>query len=388
MRIGIITFWRSEDNYGQQLQCWALQQVLVEMGHTPFLIRYVEKCCSEKRKMLFFLRLLKYFLIYPVVQYVIWKKKDSKRKRLVWVNKGKNIKRCFEEFRESHLYYSDKIYYGLNDLQNAPPIADVYICGSDQVWGNILQFNNDEYTSYFLNFGSSSIKRIAYAASYGMISYPKDKKNLLREQLSRFDTISCREKAGVSICNSVGIKASHVLDPTLLLSSFQYETKLKICNSNYNNYIYVYSLNICQPSDMNWNDLRSFALRNNKEVIVTPSTGYYVAEEIFDNVNYLYATIPEWVSLIKYCSLFVASSFHGIVFSILFHRPFVYVPVRGKYSIGNNRVLELLDELHLNSCILNANFSYQWVNIDWDEVDAILEKRKILSLSFLKNSIN
>ena len=39
MKIGIITFWESEDNYGQVLQCFALQQQLIQMGHEPFLIK-------------------------------------------------------------------------------------------------------------------------------------------------------------------------------------------------------------------------------------------------------------------------------------------------------------------------------------------------------------
>ena len=43
MRIGIVTFWQSGDNYGQQLQCWALQRYLKGIGHEPFLIRYLYK---------------------------------------------------------------------------------------------------------------------------------------------------------------------------------------------------------------------------------------------------------------------------------------------------------------------------------------------------------
>ena len=41
MKIGIITFWQSNDNYGQVLQCFALQQQLIKLGHKPFLIKYV-----------------------------------------------------------------------------------------------------------------------------------------------------------------------------------------------------------------------------------------------------------------------------------------------------------------------------------------------------------
>ena len=39
-KIGIITYWESTDNYGQVLQCYALQQYLCKQGYKPFLIRF------------------------------------------------------------------------------------------------------------------------------------------------------------------------------------------------------------------------------------------------------------------------------------------------------------------------------------------------------------
>ena len=42
MKIGVVTFWQSKDNYGQHLQSFALQTYLKKMGHEPFLIRYKE----------------------------------------------------------------------------------------------------------------------------------------------------------------------------------------------------------------------------------------------------------------------------------------------------------------------------------------------------------
>ena len=33
MRIGILTFWKTEDNYGQLLQCYATQTYLRSIGH-------------------------------------------------------------------------------------------------------------------------------------------------------------------------------------------------------------------------------------------------------------------------------------------------------------------------------------------------------------------
>jgi hypothetical protein len=43
MKIGIMTFWWSDDNYGQLLQCYALQKYLRDAGHDAYLIRYYPK---------------------------------------------------------------------------------------------------------------------------------------------------------------------------------------------------------------------------------------------------------------------------------------------------------------------------------------------------------
>lgn len=39
MKIGILTFWNTPDNYGQMLQCYALQSYLRTHGHETFLVR-------------------------------------------------------------------------------------------------------------------------------------------------------------------------------------------------------------------------------------------------------------------------------------------------------------------------------------------------------------
>lgn len=40
MKIGVLTFCSTEDNYGQVLQCYALQFYLNSMGHETYLIKY------------------------------------------------------------------------------------------------------------------------------------------------------------------------------------------------------------------------------------------------------------------------------------------------------------------------------------------------------------
>ena len=40
MKIGVLTHLRSEDNYGQILQAFALQKYLISKGHYAYLIQY------------------------------------------------------------------------------------------------------------------------------------------------------------------------------------------------------------------------------------------------------------------------------------------------------------------------------------------------------------
>lgn len=59
MKIGIMTFWWSEDNYGQLLQCYALQEHLRDLGHEPFLIRYLST--NDYKPTPLFIKILKAF---------------------------------------------------------------------------------------------------------------------------------------------------------------------------------------------------------------------------------------------------------------------------------------------------------------------------------------
>ena len=66
MQIGVLTLWQSKDNYGQMLQCYALQQYLREKGHEPFLISY--RFIKEERQYTpLWKMLLKVYVIYPLV---------------------------------------------------------------------------------------------------------------------------------------------------------------------------------------------------------------------------------------------------------------------------------------------------------------------------------
>lgn len=382
MRIGIVTLWWSDDNYGQQLQCWALQQKLKELGHAPFLVRYRPIPQQSRYKCW-----IKHLPFYFSLKSLFLSKERKKKEALLENLRKKNQERHFAEFRNENIIVSDKEYYSLSELQQNPPEADCYITGSDQVWAYLL--NTEENTAFYLNFGKHSIKRISYAPSFSYDEYPKDLKPQLAKQLKNFDAISVREINGVKICKEVGFEARQVLDPTLLLDCKSYhEIEEEIRTES--PYIYIYSINIEEPGQIQWEQLKTFAKQKQYDVYVTPASGYFPGLELFDEVQYKYATIPQWLSYIKNAELVVTTSFHGVVFSIINHKNFVYFPLDGAYGRGNNRVLSLLEYLGLEKCIWKRNCSFpDCMNIykDWDKVEALLYESKRRSAEFLQYNL-
>lgn len=385
MKIGIITLWQSSDNYGQQLQCWALQQELIKLGHEPYLIRYdIEHKFSKSSKPSIFKKLLKLLLVYPIVPFFIRKIRERKEQKLCDYNALKNVERNFANFRNENIIMSNQVYTSLQNLRENPPKADAYIVGSDQVWAFLL----DKYENrvMFLDFGEESIKRIAYAPSFSMKSYPNKLKSLLKENLKRFDFLSVREQTGVSICKELGFNVEAVVDPTLLLGKNDY-MDIKGLDVNDGCYIYLYYLNVTEEKEIEWELLKKYASRNGLKIIATPASGYIPGRELFDGAEYRYANIPQWISLIDNANMVVTTSFHGVVFCILHHTPFVYFPLKGRFARGNNRVLDLLKEVGLESRCYSEFNKMMKEKVDWDMVDFRLNDNRLKSLDYLHHAL-
>ena len=137
MKIGIVTFWNSEDNYGQILQCYALQRFLRDKGHDAFLIRY-----APGRKIN-----LKWVLSLPcrIVRKIslrLFRRKEfrfSQRfKEMNRIVRQENAAhpRHFSTFKERFIAVTSRVY-DQYDIFTDPPGADAYIAGSDQVWGSV-----------------------------------------------------------------------------------------------------------------------------------------------------------------------------------------------------------------------------------------------------------
>lgn len=379
MKIGVVTYWQSLDNYGQQLQCWALQRYLKKKGHSPFLIRYNY---SERPFIAPLWKLMiKIILVFPYLRQLKTIKQKEKYKKT-------NTIRRFEQFRSCYLNLGTKVYNSIEELKNNPPQADVYLAGSDQIWNRTP--DQEHFKAFFLQFGDEDIRRVSYAPSFAMQEYPEHYKPILKEALCKFDSISVREKRGVEICKEVGVNVSYVIDPTLLLSKEDYNSIISHYKSSVS-FIYIYSINIKNNEEIRWNEISAEVKTRKMDVIVTTASGYIEGKEIFGgDVKYDYATIPGWLNNIDNCRLMITTSFHGVVFSLLFHTPVVYVPLKGKYSGGNNRAEELLEKVGLEDWILSDDkpISYYFgEKVDWSHIDDKLSELRASSINYLDSSL-
>lgn len=344
MKIGIITFWETQDNYGQILQAFALQQVLKQKGHKPYLIRY---------------SLFNDYTSYPGRWKSIFKptrifhfirNKLGLQKNIM---RTATVDRQFNQFKQQFLNMSDKIYYSINELTANPPEADIYICGSDQIWYADKNYHiyRNITRAYFLDFGSNSIKRIAYAPSFGRIDYPQEYCDYINPFLKRFQLITVREKGGIEVCKKAGYdQVEQVLDPTLLLQSIDYQN-IAVSPSINDKYIFVYLLGTTNHY-FDITEIYKYAESQGLKVIYVGSQGNK------DKLANVYPTINEWLGMVAKCELMITNSFHGAVFSVIYNKKNIIITPEGKTrSGGNDRIITLFESIGITDRMYNGNIA-------------------------------
>jgi hypothetical protein len=367
MKIGIMTFWWFNDNYGQLLQCYALQKYLSDAGHNAYLIRYDPRNDYEKAPV--WERAIKAFNPVKLSQFIYYKLEN-----IIFyekIEKTNNLRK-FDSFRKQYIQQSEKIYYSYKELVEKPPKADVYISGSDQVWNpDFLAFkrNKNRMKAFFLDFGETGKRRIAYAASFGQERIADDFIQEIIPLLKKFDYVSVREKSGLDIIyRQCDIKAEWVPDPTMLLSAGIYRSLYQSMNPSDDESPYCLLYMLRNECNFSIKSIYDWAKKLNIKV------RYITGNLKHDKYEKIYATIPEWLYLIDKAKYVITNSFHGAVFSLLFKKEFGVIPLTGKYVGMNNRFDSLLETFGIEQRFMNDSFTVFNADIDWDQVDNIFEK--------------
>ena len=375
-KIGVLTFYSTDNNYGGLLQCYALQRFLAIKGYSPFVIRYQYK--------LFKMENIKKLLSPKLVLNFLWLKIKGKFvKKEIFVEP--NYLRRFDDFRKENIQFSSLIYRSVGELNRMPPEADAYICGSDQIWDASSDFINP---IYFLYFGPKHIKRIAYAASFSKNLPNKNNFKLFSKYIANLDKVFVREEFLKELCIKAGRKDTEVvLDPTLLLDKSEY---LKFIDQDFNKkgnkFVFAYLLNVNSEKDFYWDEIKEYLNRHSLDLKKVLSNQCAVLSDIPNN----YYSIQEWLSAIYYSDYFITTSFHGVVFSIILEKKFTIFPLSNSYGRLNERIITLLSNLGLSDRIFSPEKSFEEQSskeIDWIEVKKRLSNYKSVSENLLINSL-
>ena len=382
MKIGILT-QPLQANYGGLLQNYALQQVLLRAGHEVETIDWTPSNKSLRSKLYRIKWTILSFLFpkkYPKLRY---QPKDEERKV---------IQQHTNHFISTYIHHTKTIMFK-DGFRHQAKVGkyDAYVVGSDQCWRPCY---NTFLKSMFLDFvKDKQVKRIAYAASFGTDKWeftPQQTRGC-KALAQQFNLVTVREDSGVKLCKEhLGVDAVHVLDPTMLLTKEDYiqlieQEKEPKSSGTLFNYILdpdekkaAFIQHIAEA-----NELRSFQVLPKCQA--ETRTKKDVKTRIEDCV---FPGVTAWLRSFMDAEMTVVDSFHGMVFSILFNKPFWVI---GNAERGMSRFTSLLKTFHLGDRLLDAdkldNIDIS-KPIDWAVVNGILEEKRSESKDLLLAQLN
>ena len=332
MKIGIITL-PLHTNYGGILQAYALQTVLERMGHE---VEILEEPHEYKRASLkrYIRRVLKKCIgKRSIINYEGFMRKWQPRVAI-----------DIDEFINTYIHRRIVKYNTLREGE-----YDAFVVGSDQVWRPSY---NQHLEQAFLNFTENwkNVKRIAYAVSFGVDNWDLTKKQTeeCKRLVQKFDFVSVREDTAVNLCKEhLGIEATHVLDPTLLLSADDYQKLIDGLKISDSPYVFSYLLD---ESEEKIDILEDISKRLNLPVRKIKLEKDISKIPMSKLKSLTYPSIQEWLASFAQADFVVTDSFHGTVFSIIFNKPFVVLPNKGR---GVARFESLLKDISLENRIFS-----------------------------------
>ena len=360
MKIGIVTFF-NVPNYGAMLQAYALWHYMESRGHEVEFVAH--PFCTQK----------------PIP---LWKCFVSRHLKGVRNKLSGIVHHTITEFAES--YPKTRQFERYEELADLKDRYDAVIVGSDQMWNPKWCGKPNCIELLFLGFAGEKTLKASYAASFGTTHWSAESVALRTGELLRlFKGISVREESGVKVVEELSGRKDAVclLDPTLLKTAEFYRSIAGKVHSE--NYIFKYMLGWSDPDEA---DGVVHAARDAKgmlEVVddkTSVSGRLGLVAKVFGVKGKV--SLPQWLGAIEQSRFVVTNSFHGTVFSILFHRPFVALKIKGEMSGMNERAATLLKTVGLEDRFLYADDTAGikravGSEIDWPSVDEKLKARRL-----------
>lgn len=356
MRVGILTYHRAH-NYGAVLQCYALQQVLSEMGHIVEVIDYRQPHIENYYKPRLNIRRV----ISDLIQLDFYGVNFQCSK---FINRFSQ-RIFFSSFREKYLKCNGPIIG-----YNIPDDYDCYIIGSDQVWG--LYCTGGDEPIYWGKFKrKTDSKLIGYAISSNRDYSKYLSLQEIADRVSGFDAISFRE---IPVCKDIQTitdkECKLCLDPTLLTTDRLWEPFI---NNKYKNRKYVATFFIREDQVVRkelLKKVKKFARSKHLEVI---------------DLSYVKYPVEDFISMIKYATCVFTSSFHATVFSVIFGTPFTSIC---HHDSHDDRYVSLLNSLGLSNHLSEKSENLVFPpSVNKQETEGNLQILRQTSIQFLLDNV-
>ena len=287
-KIGIITLY-GNNNYGNRLQNLAVQEILKEHGFRVESIVLISRRFKWRWRTLALRKFFQGIILGDpeaarIYHFLAFDRKYIRTKYLIKTD-GQISAKSFPEY-------------------------DYYVAGSDQVWNPCMKVVAGNSALFFLRFAEDA-RKICISPSIGVDVIPEEYEERMRQWLSGFRYLSCREKQGAQeISRITGRDCEQLIDPTLFISGEGWKNILSWKASEQAPYVFVAFLDgISKELD-----------RHIKEYA---ASGGYMVVNPFDPGNSFYGTDPaKFVELISNAQIVFTDSFHVTAFSINFHVPF------------------------------------------------------------------
>lgn len=357
-------------NYGSFLQAWASQKAIESLGHECEIINY------------------KFPNHWHFNQGVRKKSLKSKiRNRLSFIGLSASQKKYHKinTAVKNHLNLSAP-YNNPKSIQSNPPKYDVYVVGSDQTW-NPKHMKGDPI--FLLSFAPKGANKISMSASVSCSDFENSYKEIFKNHLHSFSSISIRETNSVELISQLSHKpVSVILDPTLLLESQQWDA---LCAKSsfqctQDDYIVFYLItHTFNPGKYILNQLKALQKKTNLKILSFTN----IPEEYGISSRFVGEVGPkDFLKIFKHASFVVTTSFHGTAFALNFGIPLF--SVMKPQTNDDNRQLSLLRSVGAEQCVILDGTNFDDIDPNYDKVKVHnkLSALRIDSFVFLKNSIN
>ena len=368
MVVNVITR-HAPTNYGSLLQAIATQRVIMNLGYECRIINYIPKCETGVR-----------MAITQLEQKTKWRRNPIKKAIYLMVAEPETLlmDRKFLAMRKKYLLMGPccattgelkKLYAEKKD--------EVFLTGSDQVWGPISTGHYDP--TYFLDFAPKSSRKLAFAASFGKAIFDEQTLKEYAVLLKKYDSLAVRENVAVELLKKMGISAKQVLDPTLLMDADAWSEYVKPMKKP-EKYVLVYQIHANS-------DLDHYAVKFAEKAELPLLRVSPLLHQAKRSGKFVYCPdISGFLDLVKNAAYMVTDSFHGTAFAINFNTQFVEVLPNTGTSSRNQSILELTGLTDRIVRDLN-DFSYIDQEIDFKEANEKIGTSRIESIRILEEML-